>query len=253
MTGIFSDIFKRYRKNNDGHFGIWIGIMAVPLMLAGTSAIDYSKAEAHEQSIKSALDAAALAAASNNKLTDVQKAAFAKEVFNNNYFGNLPATVTTNINVDRVEVAGTLDVPTTLGGAVGFNSVHVSEKSVAVMDRKNTICVLSLAEDGGNRVSFLEDTEFNSPTCVVQSNSVHAEAIVSDTTSTPVAKAFCSAGGATGNFDPYVRGECKKIDDPMRNVMFLNPVIVCLNRYLKTRGAPIYPRLHHLSLVQFYN
>lgn len=214
MTGFVRKTLRRYCKNTDGHFGVWIGIMALPLMLAATSAVDYKKATSHEQNMKSALDAAALAAASNNMLTDSQKVSFAKQIFNNNYVGQIPATVTAKVNEDSVEVVGTIDVPTTLGGAVGFDSLEVTERSVAIMDRKNTICVLSLAEDGADRISFLEQTAFNSPTCVVQSNSVHAEAMVSDSISNPTAKAFCSAGGASGAFDPYVRGECKKIEDP---------------------------------------
>lgn len=216
MQVSMQNLFARYVDNINGHFGLWFAAAAFPLMIATSAVVDFRKAEANRAGIKGALDTAVLAAVSNNQISNQAKSAFAKDIFRDNYTGNAVLDLDVEATDGRVEMNATGYVPTSIGKAVGFKSVDVSDRSVAVMNRQNTICVLALAEDGKARLSFNDDAQFYSPTCSVQSNSVDAKGVISRTSSTPVAKSFCSAGGAVGEFYPFMRGECQKVTDPYR-------------------------------------
>lgn len=205
---------RDYLNSSSGHFALWMAVIAFPLLVATSAVVDYRKAEANRASIKGALDTAVLTAVANNTITNTQKSDLAKEVFKANYVGTAELELDVVVSDGRVEMDALGAVPTSIAKSVGFEKVDVSERSVAEMIRSNTICVLALAESGDEKLRFLGSTQFISPSCSVQSNSKSAFGVVSDSKTTPVAKSFCSAGGATGSFTPAIRGECRVIDDP---------------------------------------
>lgn len=211
---IATNVIKKYRQNTSGNFGLWTALLSFPVIISASMAVDYGTKEKESQLIKGSLDMAVLAAASNNKITDSEKAEFAINTFMENYTGKTDVALDVSIEESRVEMTANAEVQRIFSNPISGKAMDVSTNSKAIMDRKHTICVLALAEDGERRVSFEEGTEFNSPTCVVQSNSRHAKSIVADSTSVPIAKAFCSAGGARGEFEPHVRGECRAVEDP---------------------------------------
>lgn len=208
---------RNYLNNTSGQFGVWFAVVAFPMLVATSAVVDFRKAEANRAGIKGALDTAVLTAVSNNSISDNAKITLAKDVFNANYVGTAVLELDVAVSDGRVEMDAKGYVPTSISKSVGFSSVDVTERSVAEMNRTNTICVLALAEEGDEKLRFLGATEFNSPTCSVQSNSKSAFGAKSDTNFTPVAKSFCSAGGATGAFSPSIRGECRVIDDPYKD------------------------------------
>ncbi len=198
----------------DGHFAVWFALMAFPLLAATSLVIDYRSTEANAAGIKTALDTAVLAAVSNDSLDNPAKEALAKEVFNFHYMGKADLTLSPKATDGRVEMTASGTLGTSVGRAVGYNQYNISETSIAEMNRENTICVLALANSGKDKLRFLGGTDFNSPTCSVQSNSQDVEGVYSNSRYTPRAKSFCSAGGALGRFDPAIRGQCRVIDDP---------------------------------------
>lgn len=158
-----------------------------------------------------------MAAVSNNQATDAEKKDIAKEVFNTHYSGSMPLALVVTPSDGRVEMSAEGKLPTSISSAVGVNDIRIKEISIAEMNRENTICVLALSKKGKGQVRFLGETEFDSPSCSVQSNSQHVNGIVSTSSFKPIAKTFCSAGGASGQFTPAVRGECATIEDPYTN------------------------------------
>lgn len=211
---IAANIIKKYRRNTSGNFGLWTALMSFPVLISASMAVDYGTKQKESQRIKGSLDMAVLAAASNNKITDAEKAEFARNTFMENYTGNTDIALDVIVDESRVEMTASAEVNRIFSNPISGRTMNIDSNSKAVMDRKHTICVLALAENGEKRVSFVEGTEFNSPTCVVQSNSSHPNSIVAESTSVPIAKAFCSAGGAQGKFEPHVRGECRVVEDP---------------------------------------
>lgn len=235
MVDFIRKTYIRYRDNNQGQFGLWLAAIAFPLLVATSAVVDFRKAESNRVSIKGALDTAAIATASNNQKTKAEKIQFAKDTFWNNYVGTADITLDVKISDQVVEIDATGQVATSIGQAVGLTHIDVSEESAAEMDRINTICVLSLAPEGGHRISFADNMAFSSNTCAVHANSIDPEAIVSTSTVIPSAKAFCSAGGATGQFSPSVRGECTSLDDPYADVQGPVPGR-CVNKSLFSKS-----------------
>jgi Flp pilus assembly protein TadG len=211
-------VFRDYIERSEGQFAVWLAVMAFPLLVLTSGVLDYRHVESQQGNIKNALDTATLSAVSDSVTPLAQKPDLAKSVFWDNYGGDVDLNLDVKATDGRVEMTAKGAVPASVGRAVGLSDFNISEKSVAEMTRQNTICVLSLAEDGEGRVKFLGKTEFNSPTCAVQSNSSHSNGLISDSEIAPVAKTFCSSGGVSGEFSPQARGECAVIEDPYKNL-----------------------------------
>ena len=141
-------------------------------MLLGISIVlDMQKTTAEKANIKNALDTAVLAAVSDNSLSIGQKRQYAREVFQQNYRGDANYQVDINPTDGRVEMTVSGSVDTSLGLMVGRESMEITTTSIAVMDRANTICVMSLAPDLSESIRFIENADFSAPTCSVQANS----------------------------------------------------------------------------------
>ncbi len=207
----------KLRTNRDGHFAVWFSLVAVPLVIGASIVVDLQNATANKASIKNALDTAVLAAVSNRQLSSEQTEAFAEQVFLENYTGAAKLDLEVFPSTDRVQMTATGAVSSTMGKLSGKGDMNVSVSSTAVMDKNNTICVLALATDLAESVRFIEGTQFSAKNCSVQSNSSHNTAILSNSLTTPSAKAFCAVGGASGPFDPYIRSQCSAITDPFVN------------------------------------
>lgn len=157
---------------------------------------------------------AVLSAVSNNTVSTEEQKKIAFDVFNTHYSGPVKLNLSFDAADGRVSMNANGVKEASIAAAAGIKGIKINATSTAVMNRQNTICVLALANEGEAKLRFLYDTTFNSPTCSVQSNSSHPLGILSKSSNTPVAKFFCSAGGADGEFTPAIRGECGSIDDP---------------------------------------
>lgn len=214
---ILKRISKDYMSSSSGQFAVWFALLAFPLLLIAGAAIDYGKANSQTGNVKDALDIAVLSAVSDNSISKAEKTKLAKQVFKKSYNGELELDLKVSVFDFRVEMSAKGQVPTSIGAAVGARNIEIFEKSIAEMNRNNTICVLALASKGKGTLRFLGKSAFNSPTCAVQSNSTDPTSLIADTSESPVAKSFCSAGGSSGKFFPSARGECKPAIDPYEN------------------------------------
>ncbi len=205
---------EAYITDKRGQFAVIMSIAAFPLLVATSYVIDVTATESVRSNVKQSLDAAVLAAVSNNSIDEAGKKDVAKQVFNNHYVGRATLDLEVDVSDGQVMMSATGMNEATIARSVGVDGFKINETSIAEMNRENTICVLALADKGNGKLRFLDSTEFNSPTCSVQSNSKDTQGVLSKSTFQPVAKSFCSAGGATGAFSPSIRGQCREIADP---------------------------------------
>ncbi len=234
----FSPLIKRYKNDEGGQYAIMTAVLAMPLLIAASSALDMSSAGSERNRVKSALDNAVLAAATNNKITDAQKEALAKSHFSRNYDGRANVTTTASASNGIVRMSASGDVPVSISNAVGLKGINIKASSAASRSEKNVVCVLALSEKANNAIKVSGDVEFIAPTCSVHANSIAARAIVSESGKTPIAKSFCATGGVRGSFSPYAKGQCKPLDDPYANVV--PPTVKpCINnnQFKKGKGA----------------
>lgn len=210
-------LWQRYKKDTLGQFAVTFALMGVPLVVATTFVIDYAAASSEKTSVKGALDAAVIAAVNNNALSLSEKEAYAMKHFTENYGGKIQFKLKAKASGERVEMAAFGVSPVTVAATLGIDGVEISERSAAEQMSENVICVLALAPKGDSTISFSGRVSFNAPSCSVHANSTNAEAIWSSPGLVPIAKNFCTSGGASGNFQPYAKGDCASVADPYIN------------------------------------
>ncbi|MEP3655830.1 MAG: pilus assembly protein TadG-related protein [Litorimonas sp.] len=193
-------------------------LAALPLLALTSAAIDYSQVTKERSAISSALDAAVLAAANNNAISNSEKDAYAETHFLANYSGDIPLTLTPSMESDRVRLSAEGELELSFGNLVGIQNPTMREVSAATIANENTICLMALNESASESILFDGGISYSSPTCAVQANSSHEAALTSRSAQPPIAQSFCTVGGATGEFAPYVKGECKAVQDPYSNV-----------------------------------
>jgi len=204
----------KFLKNTSGQVGVVFALAVLPLTALTSAAVDYSQFTKERNAISSALDSAVLAAANNNAIADSEKHLYAETYFRANYSGDLELDLTASLKANRVRLSANGQLDLVFGNLVGIDDLNVSEASAATIANENTICLLALNETSTQSILFDGGIIYSSPTCAVYANSRHASAIESRSFQVPVAKSFCSVGGAKGEFEPYVKGECKTITDP---------------------------------------
>ena len=212
-------LLSRYTSDDRGQFAVWFAVAALPLILGASMVIELQRTAKDGASVKNALDAAVLAAVSNQGLSNAQTANYAKKVFNENYLGEADLNLEVFPQEAKVRMIAEGSVSTLFGELVGRKDMPVNVASTAVMDRNNTICVLAMASNLEHSIRFIEGADFTGLNCSVQTNSNHDQALLSASLTVPRANAFCSAGGAAGTFFPTVRSQCTPVTDPFTNVV----------------------------------
>lgn len=211
-------LIDKYLSDKRGHFAVQFAVLGLPLVIMTTFVPDYMSANVEKVNVKTALDAAVIAAVNNNSLTISEKEDYARNHFNQNYQGDVKFTLDPKATDARVEMSAKGLAPVSVAAALGIKGIDLYEKSAAEIASENVICVMALNESAASSITFEESNGFLADTCSVHSNSSAANAIVSTSSKTPIAKSFCAVGGLEGKFEPYGKGDCKPIEDPYKYV-----------------------------------
>ncbi|RKQ71801.1 putative Flp pilus-assembly TadE/G-like protein [Litorimonas taeanensis] len=231
----FKQKIRGYKANEDGQFAVITAIIAVPLLMATSAAIDYTNAMREHKSIKDALDNAVLSAATNNRISDSERVTLAKFHFDQNYTGRANIVTEGTSENGRVDLWANGLLPYSVSDALGLSGVKLYAKSAAQRSEKEVICVLALSKSLKDSIKIKGNVEFFAPTCSVHSNSESSTAINSDSSKTPLAKSFCATGGVKGPFSPYAKGDCLPVEDPYLNVE-LPEIGPCVPEYKFKKG-----------------
>ncbi len=209
---------KRSYLDESGQVAVITALAAVPLLAMTSAALDFSTLTKERAKLSSALDAAVLAAANNNAITREQKDDYAEAHFRANYTGDILVDLTPSVTTQRVRLEANGELALTFGGIIGMKNPQISEASAATLANENTICLMALNETSSESILFDGGISYSSPACSVQANSSHESALTARSAQPPMAQSFCAVGGAVGAFEPYVKGECKPIEDPYLNM-----------------------------------
>lgn len=211
-------LLKRYLNSTRGHFAVQFALLGLPLVVATTFVTDYSKAETEKVNVKSALDAAVVAAVNNNSLSLSQKEAYARTHFIENYDGEIEFELTPKAENNRVQMSAFGISPVSVAETLGIEGIELFEQSAAVQTSENVICALSLANDSADAITFKGNSTFTAPTCSVHSNSIHPDAMRVVGNAQARAKNFCAVGGGRGLFQPYLKSDCAAVEDPYEHI-----------------------------------
>jgi len=141
-------VWQKFLKNERGHFAVQFALLGLPLVVATTFVVDYAGAGTEKVNVKTALDAAVIAAVNNNSLTLSEKEAYAKKHFSENYRGDIQFKLKPKALESRVEMSAFGVAPVTVAATLGIDGIELFEESAAEISSENTICVMSLAPEG---------------------------------------------------------------------------------------------------------
>ena len=82
-------LLKAFRRDESGQFAVWTALLGVPMIMGVGIAIDMENKNRRAQMLTSALDTASLAAVLPATMTDTERAAYAEEVFRNNFIDDV--------------------------------------------------------------------------------------------------------------------------------------------------------------------
>ncbi len=257
-------LLSKWAKAKTGQFSLFTAILGIPLVIAAGLASDHTQVSSHKADIKGALDAAVLAAVLPANLSDSQRNQFVKEAFVENYTGTLEFDLFPTSSRDQVHMKVAAKVPTRFGGIVGINYMGLKEESEAVLTTANVVCVLALDTSVERAIEFKDNATFNAPSCSVQANSNHRQAIYSQSPYQIAARQFCSNGSSYGTYDGIVKHGCSPISDPYETLAIpaqsnssclkdtvktnstLNPGVYCDGLKIDGAGVKFNPGVYHI-------
>ena len=164
----FQNFFRRFIGDQRGNFAIMFALAAIPIIMAAGAAIDISRAYVVETRLKAALDAAALAVGGTTGKTNAQLQVIAQNYFNANYPAEkmgVPGTVSVAQNGNVVSLSVTANLPTSLMGIAGIDTLDIGATSqVTRMGKKLEVALVldnTLSMDGGGRMTVLKTAAKN--------------------------------------------------------------------------------------------
>ena len=149
----FSALLNRFREAQQGMVAIWCAAAMIPACGAAGAALDYMRASQIQTRLQSAMDAAALAAATSTTLSNAQRIRLANKVFTANWTTNNTAGI---VAKPEFELRGqtlrghiTVDVETSLMKLAGFANMPVnSDVTINLGEARNAEVVLVLDYSG---------------------------------------------------------------------------------------------------------
>ena len=220
---------KRYLNNESGQVAVITSLVALPLLLVTSLAVDSYVSDRERVKIQAALDNAAIAAISNQTISVAERTDHAKARF----FANMPADQSVDFwarsSERRIDLQGAVEVDRMLGGIVGKNKVQINANSSAEIVKGSTVCMLAL-DPNSNRSFEVSQGATLQANCAVQVNSVEKQASIVDAGGKATAESFCIGGGAFGKHEPFVNTECSTLEDPYQNLEFTKPQEACVDQ-----------------------
>lgn len=215
---LFREKLRQYSKDNSGQFAVTTAVLALPMMVAVSLALDTLRVDRDRTKLKSALDTAVIAAITDQTITSAERSQHAEKRF----WINLPNHAGVSVNVvtsesHRVEVEAKMQTPTLFASMIGKDTIDFKQSSVAELVKGSTVCMLALDPDSARSFEVTEGATLDA-NCSVQVNSLHKQASVIDHGGTAKAQNFCVGGGAQGEYEPYVNTECSSLTDPYTTV-----------------------------------
>ncbi|MEQ8299358.1 MAG: pilus assembly protein [Parvibaculaceae bacterium] len=159
----FQDLFRRFLGDQRGNFAIMFALASIPIIVAAGAAVDISRAYVVETRLKAALDAAALAVGGTTGQTNAQLQVIAQNYFNANYPAEkmgVPGTVSVTQNGNVVSLTVAADLPTSLMGIAGIDTLDIVASSEVTRMGKKLEVALVLDNTGsmgsGGRMTVLK-------------------------------------------------------------------------------------------------
>lgn len=160
MPRQLTSLVSRFARSRSGNFAMMMGVVAVPLMLAGGLAIDAATISSEQSRLQGAMDAASLAIArEGDQVSDERATQIASDYLKANYGGAY-----TDLAIKRVGTRVTVDAkakaPLAFGGLFGYQNWPVGAVASADIAYANYEVALVLDTTGsmkGGKLQSMKD------------------------------------------------------------------------------------------------
>lgn len=218
-------------SNSSGSVALIFALVFPVLLLITAGAVDFGAAVRQKSNLQRAVDAAALAAASelslsNSKTSNVNGViqtlveSYVKAAQANKQFPSVMVSTIVHTSPLQVEVNASQSFQSIFGDAFGLQVKDFKVRTVAQVIGQPNICVLVLHPSTNGALSLEQKALVTGDNCAVYSNSTHNIGIKSKSSAVLKASTICSAGGIQGggkNFDPPPYMDCPTFEDPLRD------------------------------------
>jgi Flp pilus assembly protein TadG len=249
-------MLSRFIRDRKASVAPLLALTAIPLFGFVGAAVDYSRANSTRTAMQSALDATTLLLAKtvlntpNASISEQAKNYFSAN-FTNPGLQNLAATANSAPVAGGVSVTGTASgsVDTRFMKVLGFSSITLAVRSVALATSDGLGCVLALNTGASGAITIQGSSSVTLASCSVYDNSAHSTALVAGGSSSLSAYSIGIVGGVsnTSNItttqgihtnsnpvaDPYANdsypapsGNCQN-QPPIHNTRTLSPGFMC--------------------------
>ena len=156
------DLALRFARSTSGNTAMIFGILAIALMSAAGAGVDFTRAMVAKGRLAAALDAAGLAVATTNGLSQAEVEELAQTYFEANYPADAIGThgqVNVEISGDVISMSVDGAVPTTLLGVAGIESMalHVANEVTRGGPKLEVVMVLdNTGSMSGSKISSLK-------------------------------------------------------------------------------------------------
>lgn len=147
----FAGELKRFLRARAGNVAIIFGLAAIPMVIAGGAAVDYSRANIVQQRLTAALDATALALGASKETNADKLEQMAADYFTANYPAaelGVPGNLSFSITGGTISMSATADLETTFMRIAGINTIDVGSNVEVTKERTELEVVLVLDNTG---------------------------------------------------------------------------------------------------------
>ncbi|MEI9903381.1 MAG: pilus assembly protein TadG-related protein [Asticcacaulis sp.] len=169
MIGVF---FTSWARNRGGNVTLMVSLAAIPVMLAGTGAMEMMAISSEHGRLQAAVDAAALSGANRLSVVTTSTLAMvtqaAQQAGTDNLGGGDPATFTATIDQTKnsVTVTGTAQHKAIIGFlGLGDTVVHATATADAL--QKTPLCVLQVDQGG---IDLANTSVIRAPGCLIHAD-----------------------------------------------------------------------------------
>lgn len=217
-------VATEFPPDRRGTVAIVFALAAIPAVAISGASVDYGRALSVKTVLQSAVDAAALAAASNSKASQSERIAIATTMFNASVASHglnsiVPAV---SFSAKTVTVSATTESPTQFMSLVGIRAMTVfSESEAGIPSTAGTACLLALNSTASDGIHVQGTNNFTAENCWAWANSTNAAAIYGSGSAVARAEGFCTSGGVvqSGNYQPTPKTQCLTLEDPYRTLV----------------------------------
>jgi Flp pilus assembly protein TadG len=219
----WKQLFSDFGRDTRGQITVLCGLTSVPLVMAGTIAVDMANVSDMKTSLQAAADSAVLAAATRLAVgaSEADKEQIAIDMFYANLSTEMQSRLTSSptVNVDFPTKTVAMSVfanASTVVSDLVMDDISIGVRAVATVSPGTPICMMALNPHAQKSINIQGTADLIADDCAVHVNSDHAEALYQTGTGTGAADSFCVHGGHSGsNFTPSPRDRfcCEPVSD----------------------------------------